>query len=54
MRPRRARDDSGSAALEHILVLPLVGLLMVSLTGSTAVSRSGAAVAQAVCRLFTA
>jgi hypothetical protein len=54
VRRRRARDDSGSAALEYILVLGLCGLLMLSLTGSTAVSRSRAAVTQAVCRLFTA
>lgn len=35
-------------------MLGLCGLLMLSLTGSTAVSRSGAAITQAVCRLFTA
>lgn len=53
MRPRHAGDDSGSAALEYILVLGLCGLLVLSLTGSTAVSRSQAAITQAVCRLFT-
>jgi len=48
----RIDNDSGSAALECVLLLSLVGLLVLALTGANVPSRTGEALAQALCRMF--